>query len=378
MNKRVVAILAALVLLLGGTALFMYQRDQESRPAAGPRYGQALLPDLKASEIARIVIREPSATLTLVKKETGWTIEEQKGYPADLDKVTELVVKTIELKVGQAEPIGDKDRARLNLLEPGKGAQDGQATELAFKAGDGKMLAELLLGKKYFKSEPQGDPAKAIGDGRFVMLRQDTKQVYLVSEPFRLARAVSAEWFGKEGFAIERIKSLEVSLAEGDGYRIERATDGPDWKLASSGKLDNTRANSAAYGLNKVDIDDLAASDKPEDNGLDKPSLVKVTTFDGLSYTLRVGRLNKERYPLRIEVAGTPKREFEERKDEKPEDKIARKKSFDEEMKRLADRVEREKGFKDFTLLIGKSKLVEVLKKKSELLQQSKAAAKTK
>ncbi len=382
MNKRIVAVLAALVLVLGGAALYRYQRDAASRPAAGAHFGQALLPTLKASEIASIVMREPAATLTLAKKDKSWTIAEKNGFPADLDKVTELVVKAIEIKVVQSEPIGDKDRARLNLLDPVKGGPkaEGQATALTFKAGDGRILAELLLGKKYFKSEPAGDPAKATGDGRFVMLPQDTKQVYVVSEPFRLVRTAASEWLAKTGFGIERVKRLEVNLADGDGYRIERATDGPDWKLDRSGggKLDNTRANSAVYSLNKVDIEDLAASDKPEDNGLDKPTLVKATTFDGLSYTLRIGKLDKERYPVRVEVEGTPQREFEERKDEKPEAKAARKKSFDEEMTQLAERVTREKTLKDFTLLVAKNRLGEVLKKKSELLQQKKTAEKTK
>lgn len=382
MNKRVVAVLAALMLLLGGAALLMYRRDEASRPAAGARFGQTLLKDLKASQIASIVIREPAATLTLVKQDKGWSIAEKNGFPADLDKVTELVVKAVELKVGQVEPIGDKDRSRLNLLDPGKGAPnaDGQATALAFKAGDGRILAELLLGKKYFKNEPEGDPAKAIGDGRFVMLPHDTKQVYVVSEPFRLARAAASEWIAKDGIAIERVKSLEVKLADGDGYRVERATDGADWKLerAAGGKLDNAKANSATYSLAKVDIEDLAASAKPEDNGLDQPALVKATTFDGLTYTLRVGRLDKERYPVRIEVEGTPHREFEERKDEKPEAKAAREKSFDADMKRLDERVAREKALKDFTVLVAKSKFADVLKKKSELLQQKKADNKTK
>ncbi len=383
MNKRVVAVLAVLVLLLGGAALYRYQRDAASRPAAGAHFGQPLLPSLKASEIASIVIREPAATLTLAKKDKVWTIAEKNGFPADLDKVTELVVKAIEIKVVQSEPVGDKDRSRLTLLDPGKAGSnaEGQATGLAFKAGDGRILAELLLGKKYFKSEPEGDPGKATGDGRFVMLAQDTKQVYIVSEPFRLARAAASEWLGKSGFGIERVKRLEVNLADGDGYRIERETDGPDWKLdrAGGGKLDNSKANSAVYSLNKVEIEDLAASEKPEDNGLDKPTLVEATTFDGVSYTLRIGRLEKDRYPVRIEVEGTPQREFEERKDEKPEAKTARKKSYDEEMKQLGERVAREKTLKDFTVLVAKNRLVEVLKKKGELLQQKqKAEAKAK
>ncbi len=382
MNRRVLAVLIVLVLATGGAALFMRAHDESADSATAMRLGQPLLKDLKASDVASIVIRERAATLTLAKKGNAWVVAEKRDFPVDLDKVTELVVKAIGLKVGQSEPIADKDRSRLDLIEPAKAAPDavGQATELAFKAADGRILAELLLGKKYFKTPPEGDPAKASADGRFVLLPQDPQLAYVVAEPFSRVRAASAEWISKSGFAIERVRNLEVTPAEGEGYAIERATDGPDWKFVrSGGKLDNAKANSAAYSLARIDLDDLAASDKPEDNGLDKPSVIKATTFDGLAYTLRIGRPDaKDRYPLRVAVEGTPQRTFEERKDEKPEAAAARRKSFDEEMKKLAERVTQEKALADFTLLVPKAKLADVLKKRSELLEQKPVEAKKK
>ena len=42
-------------------------------------------------------------------------IAERADFPADLSKVREFVLKAIGLKVGQSEPLGEKDRARLNL-----------------------------------------------------------------------------------------------------------------------------------------------------------------------------------------------------------------------------------------------------------------------
>ncbi len=395
MNKRFVAILAALLLILGGTALYVRQREDSAQPAVSVQLGQPLLKDLKASDIATIALRDAKSTLTLVKKDKSWTIAERGGFPADLDKVTELVVKTIELKVGQVEPIGDADRGRLNLIDPGKARQADPnkagpadpgkagpadlATSLAFKAADGRILAELLLGKKYFRTEPQGDPAKAIGDGRFVMLPTDNKQVFVVSEPFRTASTATADWIAKDGLAIERVKSLEYKPADGEGYRIARATDGPDWKLdhaATGARLDNSKANSTAYSLAKLEIEDVAASDK--DTGLDQPSVLKVSTFDGMDYILQIGTLDKDRYPVTVAIEGTPKREFEQRKDEKPETKAAREKSFAEEMKRLEERVARDKALQGQVLLVAKAKLADLLKKKSELLEQKKVEPKKK
>lgn len=380
MSRRAVAILAALVLILGGAALYLHGRDEGARPAASAQLGQRLLKDLKASEVASIVIRDAKGTLTLVKKDEDWTVAERNGFPADIDKVTELVVKTIELKIGQAEPIGDKDRERLNLLDPakrgqtdpGKAGQTGLATVLVFKAGDGRILAELLLGKKYFRNAPEGDPANTPGDGRFVMLPTDDTQVFIVAEPYRTATTSSADWIAKDGLAIERVRSLEYRPAKGEGYKIERATDGPDWKLErapAAARLDNTKVNSAAYSLSKIEIDDLAASDA----GLVKPSVLKVSTFDGMRYTLTIGQLDKERYPVRVEIEGTPKREFKERKDEKPEDQAAREKSFGEETKRFEQNVARNNTLQGHVLLVAKDKLAELLKEQDSFLERKKA-----
>jgi hypothetical protein len=53
----------------------------------------------------------------------------------------------------QSEPVGEKDRARLNL--------DASATQLEFAGADGKPLAKLLVGRKIFRAEPE-NPEKAL------------------------------------------------------------------------------------------------------------------------------------------------------------------------------------------------------------------------
>ena len=328
MNKQLLAIFGILVVIIGGAALLVFRQGETAKPAVTSQLGQPLLKGLKASDVASISIREPKQALTLAKKDNRWTIAEKNGFAADLDKVTDLVVKSIELKAGQVEPVGEKDRARLNLAEPGK---EGAATLVTFKGTDGKVLAELLVGKKYFKKEPEGDASRAQGDGRFVMLPSDPKQVYIVSDPLRVVSAATGDWISKEGFGIEKVKVLEVKPAEGaEGYKIERVTDGIDWMLdrADVGKnagqkLDVSRANAASYSLNRIEIEDLAAADAS--TGLDKPTTITATTFDDLTYTLLVGRTEKDKTFVKVEVSGTPKRESTPRKDEKPEEKAGRK-----------------------------------------------------
>jgi len=107
MNARVAAILILLLALLGGGALFYHQQGQTQRPAEAGALGQTLLKGLKAAEVSAIQIREPGSTLTLERKDLRWVVAERDGFPADLDRVRDFVLKALELKIGQTEPIGE-------------------------------------------------------------------------------------------------------------------------------------------------------------------------------------------------------------------------------------------------------------------------------
>ena len=68
MNKQFVAILAILLVVIGGAALMVFRQGETQKPAVTSQLGQPLLKGLKASEVASITIREPKQTLTLMKK----------------------------------------------------------------------------------------------------------------------------------------------------------------------------------------------------------------------------------------------------------------------------------------------------------------------
>lgn len=356
MNARVVLVLVVLLVVLGGGAvLIRSQQGAQKSPATGT-LGQPLLKGLKAADVAVVSIREPKGSITVTRKVDRWTIAERADFTADLEKVKEFVVKAIELKVGQVEPIGEKDRARLLL--------DASGTVVEFKAADGKVLAGMTVGRKYFKSEP-ANPEKALGDGRFVMLPGDDKQVYTVADALVQATTRSADWIAKAGFQAEKVKSLEVKLADGGAWKIERSGDNADWKLEglkAGEKLEVTKANAASYSLSSIDLADVLAKDaRPEATGLDKPTLAVAQTFDGLVYTLRIGKTAGDNIHATLEVEGTAK----------PEGKDA-----EERLKKINERLPREKALAGQVLLIPKSKLEDVLKKRAEFLARKDDARK--
>ena len=343
MNRRLAAALLVLLLALGGGAL-VYRHEQRAReaPQAGV-LGQPLIRGLTLADVASLRIVSPAATLTLVRSGDQWTIAERGGFPADFGKLRGFLLKTIELKIGQSEPIDESDRARLDLLAPGKGT--GAGTLLEFLSADGKPLAQLLVGKKYFKRAPD-NPAKALADGRFVLLPGRPDSAYVVSDPLLQASAASAAWIDSTGVRIEKVKSLELRNADGTRWRIERAGETAPWKLdgARRGeKLEVTKANAAWYSLSLLSLADVAPDSlSAEQAGFDRPSAtIDASTLAGLDYRLTLGKQEGNAYYVRLSVRG------------------ARVPERDQELAR-------------HTLLIAKSKFEDVLKKRSELLEKKK------
>jgi hypothetical protein len=334
MNARFALILVVLLAVLGGAAVVFYQQERGRQAGNVGTLGQPVLKNLQAAEVASIRIVEPKSTLTVLRKDDRWVIPERGGFPADVGKVREFVLQALSLKVGQSEPIGDKDRARLNL--------DASGTQVEFGNAEGKALATLTVGKKYFKREVD-NPEKARADGRFVALPADPKTVYVVSDPLAQATARSAEWIDRRSFQVEKVKTLELRYPDGGGWRIERDGDNADWRLAGlrpGEKLDVTKANAASYSLSLLELADVAPKDV-SDTGLDKPVSIEATTLEGRAYSIKVGKLQGDNYYVTFTSSGDPR-----------------------------------KFLSDYVLLMPKAKLEDTLKKRPEMLETKDDAKK--
>lgn len=359
MSARALAVLVVLLAILGGGALVYRHRQESERPQNAAELGRPVLKNLRAADIAAIRIAEPKSTLTVEQKGSDWAIRERDGFPANVGKVRAFVVEMLELKVGQSMPLGDKDRARLDL--------DASGTQVELDGRDGKPLARLIVGKKYFRHEVD-NPDKAPADGRFVAVPDDPGTALVVADPLTQASAKSADWIDRRSFKVEKVKTLEVRNPDGSGWRIERSADNADWKLdgAKPGeKLDAGKANAASYSLSLLELADVAPPEAKQDSaltGLDKPTLIDATTLDGLSYRIRVGKAEGDDYFVSFTSSGTPAAPS-------GKDDAAR-------IKQLEERLAREKRLSDYVLLIPKSNLDDTLKPRAELLEKKPAPKK--
>lgn len=382
MNRKQFLILVVALLVLGGAGSALFWQDIAAYRESGARIGARLLPDLKVADVAQVRLQDAKHRVTLVKKDSSWTLQERGGYPADVQAIADLLVKLVELKVTQAEQVGASLLPRVELVEPGKG--EGAGTLIEFKDNSGKTIAKLILGKKVLKKDPL-NPLPAAKDGvpagRYVLRPESQETVVVVSDPLNAVEAKPGKWLAKDFFKAERIKTLSLA-GEGDApkWRITRDVEWGQWKFAAGGgDLDASAAVGAVNSLANMAFTDVAVGAKAED--AEKPVVATAESFDALTYTVTLAKKKGgDDYHLTVGIAGEPPHARTLEKDEKAEkaeQKERRDKDFAETRKRLEERVAREKTLARWTYVVGKSAVEPLLKAREQMLAQKKKDAKT-
>jgi len=376
-RKQFLAVLAVLAGLAAAAAGVMWSERSDWK-GGDSRAGQRAISGLKISDVAEIAIRDFSGELHLVRGQAGWSVRERADFPADTDRVAAVLVKLAELKVVQSEPLVESQRAQLELVEPKDKAQGaGAAVEL--KDAKGGVLGRLLLGKKIMKGSATASLGRPEADatGRYLVAGGDDKTVLAVGDPLNEAEAKARDWLVKDLLRAEGSKTISSSKDGKLRWTVTRDTEGMDWKLAGSGdRPDLQKATDLASSLGWVNLVDVVADPANADTGLDHAVVIRAETFDGLKYTLNIGKQADANYYVRIAAAGEPAKKRKPAKNEKAEDKEKNDKAFEEQRKKLLEKVEREKKLEPWTYLVAKTGLDPLLRDRQQLMPEKKKPAK--
>src|SRR5687768_5761167 len=277
MNRKQFFLLVIALAILGGVGMALFWQDMDDYRASGSKIGAKLLPGLKVADVALIELRDAKSGVTLLRKENHWVVQEREGYPADFKAISDLIIKLSDLKITQADSIGESLLPRVELVVPGKG--DGSGTLVELKDAAGKTLQAVVLGRTVLKKDP-GNPLPAAADGvpagRYVRVLSGKEQVVVVSDPLTNAAAQPGRWLDKDFAKIERVKTLTVTGE--NGWKITRDVEWGQWKFAGGGgDLDASAAVGAVNGLGQLSFSDVVPA-KPEDEG--KLTTVVAETFD--------------------------------------------------------------------------------------------------
>ena len=373
MKSKQLAILLAAAAVLGGAVWILKQNSSDTwSEKTGGAGGKVI--ELPVNDVARLEIQSSAGTVNLVKKDDAWTVAERADYPANFERVGDLLRKVWDLKTVQRLQAGPAQLARFDITEPDK----GPGTRVSFQGKDGKPLGALLLGKKFMKKAdgPMGDMG-GFPAGRYIM-PVGGANVLLVSENLDDADAKPESWLKRDFIKIE--KPSVVTLAgrtEAQKWKLTRDTAEGDWKLSgakSAEKLDAAKVSLLTGAFANASFSDVLNPDaKPADTGLDNPTVITFDTFDHFTYLLKVGKVTGDNQPVTVDVAAQLAKERTPGKDEKPEDKTKLDDEFKATLQRLEEKLAAEKKFAGRPFLIAKTTLDSIIKDRTALFPDKNA-----
>jgi hypothetical protein len=379
MKQKQLLILLVLVVALGVVGYVLRRNQQEVFVKGGsPSVGKKLFPDLPVNNVTQISIKRITNELTVAKKDDIWRVRERSDYPANFSSIRDFLTKAQDIKIVQVEQIGPSLLGRFSLA-PGEGSNSPTIVDLRDK--DGKLVKSFSLGKKHMQKSNRPSPFggdmdnEGFPDGRYIRLN-DSDTIALVSEPFSNVEPKPDQWLNKEFFKVEKIRSVSTAFpVQTNSWKVSRETESGEWKLADTKpgeQLDSGKTSGLNNALSSPDFSDVVVNAKPEQLGLDKPTVVTIDTFDNFTYTLKVGQKTNEIYPLTLTVSAQLAQTRTPGKDEKAEDKDKLDKEFKEKHKKLEDKLADEKRYEKWTYLVSNWPLEPVMKERSQLLAEKK------
>jgi len=110
----------------------------------------------------------------------------------------------------------------------------------------------------------------------------------------------------------------------------------------------------------------------PGKGGFDKGATLKIQSFDGLSYTIRLGDLEGDMRYLKVALTGEPPKVRVPGKDETAEEKEKQDKAFEENRKAYMLGLERERKLEPWTFLVPNSNIEALMRDRTQLLPGAK------
>ncbi|MCP4574704.1 MAG: DUF4340 domain-containing protein, partial [Deltaproteobacteria bacterium] len=191
MNKKTIFILLVVLAVLAGVGRSILM-DRPDESASIDAMGTVIFKRLPANEITSISIHRPDDSVMLVKEKGVWVVQNRFGYPADFSKITDLIRKLKQTKVGRNFPASESVIKRLSLIPPtDKGApREDKATRIQMKDKDQTVMVDILLGNTRKREE------KGVPDSQFIMLADGT-DIYLVDQIFSPFDTAAPSWLQK-------------------------------------------------------------------------------------------------------------------------------------------------------------------------------------
>ena len=246
---------------------------------------------LKVNDISGLKITDSNDSVHLVREDGAWTVANRDNYKADFSKISRVLKNLIDLEVAEQLRVGPKNYSRFDLNSPA----EGKAIKVdLIKGGEKQAQIELLIGKA-FRGATVDSGQQGGGNGKYLRLGDNGKQVFIVEDSLYDIESTSSGWLEKSPFAIDKPKDVLVTHSDEVKFNFIRTEEGSDATLEGTEEdeeLNTSNTSSIVSPFANFSFKDVVVGEKakPENTGLDKPVQVAVSTFDGFNYKITLGK----------------------------------------------------------------------------------------
>ena len=281
------AVTAAAVIIV---AAFFLIEQQNGIPGRG----DLLFPDLmpKINEVREISVKTKDQTATVGHAGEFWTVNEQSGYRAAMDKVRMLIIGLAELRIVEPKTQNVELYHKLGLEDVE--AAGSTSALVSLKGEAGTVLARLIVGKRRLA---KGNSSRQ----EFYVRKPDHPQTWLAIGRLELELSSDA-WIDKQITNIDTQRIRQVRVMHQRGHTVTIRKDTPadtDYSLVpppTRGKVRsqftiNNIADTAAH----LTLDEVRPATEvrlPARGGVK----AVLETFDGLRVTLRTVKTEGKNY----------------------------------------------------------------------------------
>ncbi|MBL9132810.1 MAG: DUF4340 domain-containing protein [Verrucomicrobiaceae bacterium] len=378
--------LLLLVILAGILGVAFYKKNERNSrlntSANVVKTRELLFPDFDINGIKKLRIKEDKQETTIEVKGDQWVVTERGGYPANKEKLQEVLMglKYEPIKAGRR--IGKDSWGKIGVNSPGDATAFGVGTLVELFDEAGTVKHSFVLGGSVTSSGGGNEnPMSMFGGGgqgnRFIRIKdQDT--IWEVANKFEGLVNKPAEWVLKDFIAIAKIKDITVTAPKAeDSWKASRKAEADtDFTLegAKPGEsIDSTKADVASL-LSSPQFTDVLAKDKAAETFKDAVKAV-INTFDGFTYNLQAVKKSVDGGDKWFMTVTTTAKIADKRdtskdaKDEKPEDKKKKDDEFAAEKKTLEEKLAKEKAADGWVYEVTEYTINTLLKKRSEIVK---------
>ena len=277
----ILAVLGAAVLALG----VLYGSGPRERTQASAQ-AQSAFPDLvaKLAAATQIEITHKGLTLHLSRPDNDaptWGVADRGGYPAQQDKVHELLTGLTELRLAEPRTSDPASYARLGVEDPA--AKGADSTLVRVLDGRGGVVAALVVG--HARASQHGDV-----DTLYVR-RPDAAQAWLADGRIT-ATAESQDWLDRDIINVDPAKIATDVVTRGDATLTFGRADGAFTLTAPADhpKLDDLKVQEVNRMLADLTLEDVKPAPAP---GTPVGRAV-ITTTDGITVTVAASKSGPE------------------------------------------------------------------------------------